>query len=207
MIRVTKEPEERQNELINIAEALFMEKGYDLTTVEEIVRKAKIAKGTFYYYFKSKSDILDAMLDRYIKEIDEFMKHIALTEGMNALEKMVEVFKFFNEYRNNQDTFVGYIHDERNAHIHVKIEEKFVPVFIYALADIITQGVQQGLFNTEYPAEAALAILVSGVRFGNTHQSYVLDERRRVEAAVDIMERILGAEPGILLHSLVEAKK
>ncbi|KYK36355.1 MAG: helix-turn-helix transcriptional regulator [Theionarchaea archaeon] len=58
MIRVTKEPEERQNELINIAEALFMEKGYDLTTVEEIVRKAKIAKGTFYYYFKFKSDIL-----------------------------------------------------------------------------------------------------------------------------------------------------
>ncbi len=208
MIRVTKEPEERQNELIDIAEALFMEKGYDFTTIEEIVRKAKIAKGTFYYYFKSKNDILDAMLDRHIKEIGEFMKHIALTEGMNALEKMVEVFKFFDRYKNDQAAFVDYIHAERNATIHVRMEEKFVPIFVNSFADVIKQGVQQGVFKTEYAREAALAILVSSIQFGKTHQSYVdLDERKRVKVAVDIIERILGMESGILLNSLMEEKK
>lgn len=207
MRRVVKEPEERRNELIDIAEALFMEKGYDYTTVEEIVTKAQVAKGTFYHYFKSKSDILDAMIDRYITEIDKSMREIVLREGMDTVEKMFEIFRFFRGFRNNRSTFVDYIHDEKNARTHVKVEQKFVPVFVHTFADIINQGVQQGVFNTKYPAEAALAILSLSLQFGNAHQSYVTDERRRVEAGLDIIERIVGAEPGTFLNVYKEVKK
>lgn len=209
MARIKKEPEERRNELIEIAEALFIEKGYDYATIEEIIKRAEIAKGTFYYYFKSKSDILDAVLDQYVEEIDEFMKDIAVKKGMGAVEKMLKVFTFFREYSNDKSTFINYIHQERNAHIHIKVEKKFVPVFVYPFAKIVREGVQQGLFNTKYPTEAALAILVSSIQFGNTHGSYVdlRDKKRKGEAALDIMERILGAEPGLFLSSYREVKK
>jgi len=43
-----------------------MKKGYEKTAVSDIVKKAKVAQGTFYYYFKTKEDILDLITDRYI---------------------------------------------------------------------------------------------------------------------------------------------
>ncbi|MGD2247230.1 MAG: TetR/AcrR family transcriptional regulator [Candidatus Methanofastidiosia archaeon] len=207
MTRIVKNPEERRNELIDIAETLFIEKGYKDTTVEDIITKAQVAKGTFYYYFKSKNNILDAVIDQYIKEIGTFMKDIVLTDGVNAIEKIRNILKFFAEYNNNHNKFFGYIHEEKNAHLHVKIEKKFVPVFVHSFADIIEEGVQQGVFNTLYPTEAALAFLSLAVQFGNTHQKYInMDDNKRVEAALDIIERILGAKPGILLNVVKEIK-
>ncbi len=202
-MRVVKEPEERRNELIDTAEALFIEKGYDNTTVEEIVRKTEVAKGTFYHYFKSKNEILDAMLNRYIEEINESMSNIASEEGINAVEKIVRVFRFFGEYRNNRERFIGYIHEERNAHLHLMIENKFIPVFIHPFADMVEQGIQQGLFNTKYPREAALAVLTLGVQFGNTHENYysTKEVERNVEAFIDILERIVGAESMTFLRA------
>ena len=49
IIRITKNPEERRKELIDIAERLFIKKGYEQTAVSDIVKKAKVAQGTFYY--------------------------------------------------------------------------------------------------------------------------------------------------------------
>ena len=207
-MRVVKEPEERRNELIDTAEALFIEKGYDNTTVEEIVKKAEVAKGTFYHYFKSKNEILDALLDRYIEEINELMNHIESAEGISAVEKIVRVFRFFGEYRNNRNRFIGYIHEERNAHLHLMIENKFIPVFVYPFADIVEQGIQQGLFNTKYPQKAALAVLTLGVQFGNTHENYysTKEVERSGEAFVDILERIVGAKPMTFLMAFEEVK-
>ena len=55
-----KEHDERRNEIINTAAVLFMEKGYDRCSINDILNKIGIAKGTFYHYFKSKEDVLDA---------------------------------------------------------------------------------------------------------------------------------------------------
>jgi len=66
-MRVTKGPEVRQKELIAAAEELFREKGCEETSVSDIVRKVGVAQGTFYYYFESKDDILDAVLDHYLQ--------------------------------------------------------------------------------------------------------------------------------------------
>lgn len=51
MPRITKSPDERRNELIDAAEMLFIENGYDQTSVSDIVKKVNVAQGTFYYYF------------------------------------------------------------------------------------------------------------------------------------------------------------
>ena len=66
-MRITKKPDERRQELIDIAEQLFIKKGYEQTAVSDIVKKAKVAQGTFYYYFKTKEEILDSIIGRYIK--------------------------------------------------------------------------------------------------------------------------------------------
>ena len=66
-MRISKEHDVRRNEILDKAESLFEVKGYNKTTVNDILREVNIAKGTFYYYFKSKEEVLDAVIDRYLE--------------------------------------------------------------------------------------------------------------------------------------------
>lgn len=65
----TKPPEERREELMNAAQALFLEHGVGPTTIEQITIGADVAKGTFYLYFASKEDILAALADRFAQDL------------------------------------------------------------------------------------------------------------------------------------------
>ena len=70
MVRIVKEHEERKNELLDAAQALFYQNGYETTSVAKIIDSVGIAKGTFYHYFKSKTDLLDQIVERQIRTID-----------------------------------------------------------------------------------------------------------------------------------------
>ncbi|MDF2532153.1 MAG: TetR family transcriptional regulator [Clostridia bacterium] len=63
-MRITKEYDERRNEILDTAEKLFHAKGYEKCTVNDILKEISIAKGTFYHYFRSKEEVLDAIVSR-----------------------------------------------------------------------------------------------------------------------------------------------
>ena len=63
-MRIVKEAEERRNEILDVAERLFGMKGFDHTSTNDILNEVGIARVTLYYHFKSKEDILDAMIGR-----------------------------------------------------------------------------------------------------------------------------------------------
>ena len=63
-MRVVKEAAERRKEILDVAEELFVTKGYDKTSTNDILDRIGIARGTLYYHFKSKEDILNAMIER-----------------------------------------------------------------------------------------------------------------------------------------------
>lgn len=63
-MRIVKEHDERKNEIIDTAAELFLDKGYDQCSINDILNSIGIAKGTFYHYFKSKEDVLDAAVNK-----------------------------------------------------------------------------------------------------------------------------------------------
>ena len=77
MVRIVKSPEERRTELIETAESLFSQKGYEYTAVSDIVKKINVGQGTFYHYFKSKEDILEAVAEKVVAPIAEDVRNIA----------------------------------------------------------------------------------------------------------------------------------
>ncbi|MFD1092609.1 TetR/AcrR family transcriptional regulator [Providencia vermicola] len=83
----TKPAEERLDDLMNAAEKLFLSKGFVNTTVSEIVHDADVAKGTFYHYFQSKNDIMEALRTRYM---DWYLENIddALSQQKSAAQKL-----------------------------------------------------------------------------------------------------------------------
>jgi AcrR family transcriptional regulator len=149
----------RRTELIDIAEQLFIKKGYEHTAVSDIVKKANVAQGTFYYYFKSKEEILDNIIERYIAYSVEGLSKIANEKGPNAVEKLVNYFLFSSSFRKNKLSMMQYLHEERNAHLHLKFERQIPKKTVKPLAKIITQGVKENIFDTKYPEETAKAFI------------------------------------------------
>jgi len=65
----TKPAEERRYDLMLAAERLFLHKGVDLTTVEEITQGAAVSKGAFYLHFSSKADVIEALRARFVQSL------------------------------------------------------------------------------------------------------------------------------------------
>ena len=84
-MRVVKEAAERRNEILDVAERLFCTNGYDNTSTNDILAEIGIARGTLYYHFKNKEDILDGMIDRILDVIVRKARTIALDESRPVL--------------------------------------------------------------------------------------------------------------------------
>jgi len=205
MTRTVKDPETRRSELIDTAEELFLENGYDETAVSEIVRNAGVAQGTFYHYFKSKDEVLSAITDRWIEEIRAGMEDIASGDGSDAIDKILGVFGFFSSLGMSRQRLVEYVHEERNAHLHIKFEKRVPHIIIPIFSRMIEEGVDDGFFDVRYPEMAALSILETAGAISHIHETYRLEDKTEkmkeiTDATFDFIERILGAEPGIFME-------
>ena len=205
MTRTVKDPETRRSELIDTAEELFLENGYDETAVSEIVRNAGVAQGTFYHYFRSKDDVLSAITDRWIEEIRAEIEDIASRDGSDAIDKILGVFGFFSSLGKSRQRLVEYVHEERNAHLHIKFEKRVPQIIIPPFSRMIEEGVDEGFFDVRYPELAALSIMETAGAISHIHETYRLEDKTEkmneiTDATFDFIERILGAEPGIFME-------
>lgn len=202
MTRISKEPDVRKAELVDAAEKLFIEQGYDETAVSDIVRAAKVAQGTFYYYFGSKDDIRDAVIDKNIEEVRELTQKVLDTPGLNALERMTAYSAAFGGWVKTHEKISAYIHEKKNEVLHFRMSSRVMEFMIPAYQRIIEQGVGEGVFHTDYPLEAAKALMgiSENVMDGDHPTSESLKDpqmKRKVMAMLVFTERLLGAKPGL----------
>jgi AcrR family transcriptional regulator len=205
MVRVVKDPEIRREELIDTAEELFVKKGYDETSVSEIVRKARVAQGTFYYYFKSKDEIRNAVIDKNISEVKVIVDKMMKTEGLNALERMSLFSMGFREWASQKGKLMEYIHQEKNEILHYRMSKKVLDYLTPAYEKIIRQGIKEGTFTTKYPAEAAKALMgLTESVFEGTHAPDFDDKDtiRKYRVILEFSELILGAKSGTFIKFL-----
>jgi len=87
-MRTIKEPEIRKGEILDAAEKLFAAKGYEASTINDILDAVQIAKGTFYYHFKSKEDVLDALIERVSGRFLSAAKEIAENKNIPVFERL-----------------------------------------------------------------------------------------------------------------------
>ncbi|MCF0109596.1 MAG: TetR/AcrR family transcriptional regulator [Erysipelotrichaceae bacterium] len=88
-MRISKDSEERRNELIEAAEKLFAENGIANTAVSAIVKEVNVAQGLFYYYFKSKDDVIEAISRKYAEEFREILQS---NLEMRSFEQDLDMF-------------------------------------------------------------------------------------------------------------------
>lgn len=210
MTRIVKRPEVRRDEIVDAACKAFFERGYDQTTIQSIIDELGIAKGTFYHYFTSKMHLLDELTDRVTGDISEGLRPI-LDSDMNAIEKFNSVFQAATALKvAKMDVFLvllKVLFRDENTIIREKMYRRIVEKNSPLFSRVISQGIQEGLFNTHNCDDVAQMILHIGKDLNETVSRLLLEEdetpehlieivERKTRLYEDAIERILGAPGG-----------
>ena len=148
--------------IYNAALQLFLEKGYEKTTVEEITEKADVAKGTFFNHFPSKDAILFYLGRRRMVLLDEILKD-ELNDIPSAKEKLFQYFKILGKFNEDEKEITSLIVVEifKNSAPLKLGEEESIVSFQAVLNKIIEEGKQQGEFRADVDSYHVADILIS----------------------------------------------
>lgn len=203
-MRVVKEAVERRKEILDVAERLFCTQGYDNISTNDILAEIGIARGTLYYHFKSKEDILDAMIDRILDEIIRKAKNIALNESMPVLERLTKTVLAANVDTKTGDMILEQVHKPQNALMHAKMLEKLLSQLVPLFVKIIEDGISQNLMQTDYPEDTIQILLLYSNSAFDDNISYSEDvKKRKVLAFISNAEILLHMEKGSLLETML----
>ena len=165
-MRVVKEAEERRNEILDVAERLFGTKGFDHTSTNDILNEIGIARGTLYYHFKSKEDILDAMIERITRQLTAKAKAIAENKEIPILQRLTMTVMALNLDNDLGHEVMKQVHRAQNALMHQKMRENLLTEVNPVITGLIKEGIQQGIFQTDYPEEVVeMVMLYASVSF------------------------------------------
>ena len=198
-MRIVKSAEERKNELLDVAEELFAEKGFDSASTNDIINRIGIARGTLYHHFGSKEEILDAIVERMTCEGISRAKAIVADKSIPLLSRFTGAVLALNINTKAGAEVLEQIHRPQNALLHQKMQERLLGGVVPLIAQLIEEGNADGLFDSKYPQEAAeMILLYSSIAFDELAGLTPEEKERKSKAFICYTERILGARENSL---------
>ena len=195
MTRIVKKPNERKLEIIRTARDLFLTQDYDKTTMQDFMNHLGIAKGTIYHYFKSKEELLEAVVEDIVNQHLEMMQTVMHEAKGDALQKIQTLIQ---EGRINAPFILEQLHDRGNESLHTRLLVAALMKQAPLYAEVIRQGCTEGIFQTQNPLECAEFILTA-VQFLTDlgiHPWSKEDLKRRNQAFPFLIEQLLKAPAG-----------
>lgn len=158
-----KHPEETVNLILDVAFRLFLEKGYEHTSIQDIIDQlGGLSKGAIYHHFKSKEEILMAVTDRMTAESNQMLAAIRDRTDLTGKEKLKAIFKASINRPVQNDIFTAAPNFSSNPRLLCSLLHETIhdaaPNYILP---ILEQGVADGSIQTDYPAELAELILLA----------------------------------------------
>src|SRR6266700_2710560 len=223
MARTVKEHEYavRRNAILDVTQHLVETKGYEQMAIQDILDNLQISKGAFYHYFASKQELLEALIERMLKEAEQLLLPSVYDPTLPALEKLLRFFATLNRWKIVQKPFVlALLHmwyTDNNAIVRQKLHTGGMKQLTPLLTAIIHQGLQEGVLTTAYPDHAGEVILSLLQNLGEILSGLLLsggldrDLLRRIERTVAAytvaLERVLGAPADCLCLADTETLK
>jgi len=208
-IRVLKAPAVRRGELIDCAQAMFLSRGYERTTINDVIMATGLSKGAFYHYFRSKEDLLEAIAGRFAEQSLGFVATVqAGRDALASLNVMLAVGREWKlEHMADLRAMFTTLLKPQNAVLYQRIVEAVFSVLTPALAAIIERGQAEGAFaagDAKVAAETLLwlsngrrPVVIEALAKAETDPDAALAMVvRRVRAEEGIIDRILGLPAG-----------
>ena len=139
--------------ILDVAEKMFIEQGFDQTSIAQILDATQIAKGTLYYYFTSKEEIMDAIIERWIDRSFEQVRIWVEQKQLPILERLMGALASLNMQKDGQE-LLDHLHAPQNALLHEKTNKILLSKVPEILYPLFQECFQAGERQTAYPYES-----------------------------------------------------
>ena len=195
-----KKGEKRKQELLKIGYDMFLTRGYENTSVDEIIEKVQIAKGTYYYYFQSKEQMLEEVIDMMIDSETEMAKQV-ITMDISVPQKIVGILASMKPSE-EEEPIKNTLFQQENVLMHYKVRKKLIDIIAPLLSEVIKEGVNEGIFECEnIPERVKMLLIISDSTFNEGTFS-----EKDISVFIDMTEKLLGAESGTMsfIYDLID---
>ena len=201
-MRIVKEAAERKNEILDAAEELFAARGYEETSTGDILDRVGIARGTLYYHFRSKEEILDALIGRLNEAMIARAEKAAGDRSVPVVERIIRTILCLNPETGGSP--IGHevmeqVHKPQNALMHQKMQQGILDGVVPVISSLVEEGNEQGIFHAEYPRETTeMLVLYASIAFDSRLGQTPEQLKNRMAAIIRNTEKFLGVERGSL---------
>ena len=155
----------RREQILQAAIACFSRKGYHLTTMDDIVAESGMSKGSLYWHYKSKKDILISVAEWYFNQMMGEMMGM-VQQAPTATDQIKMLLAFVVEMMNIEDALLNvffdfYAETRHDEEVTEAVREMMMP-FIDAIVVIIAEGVASGEFRPVDARNAAVTLMAAG---------------------------------------------
>lgn len=184
--------DERKAQIINAAEDVFTQKGFNEARMDDIADKTGLSKGALYLYFKSKDDLIIAILDRM------FQREMKQMEGLDqaGLSAADAIWKMTEAVTNNILGFVRLVPIVyqflalafRNKYVQ-KALKKYINQYIDMITPIIEQGIKSGEFRKVNAREVAIAMsaIIEGTLLLWVYDRDLVEPEKHIRSGVKLL--------------------
>lgn len=206
-MRIVKDAEERREEILDVAERLFSTKGFDHTSTNDILEGVGIARGTLYYHYKSKEDILDGVIETMTNRMMVDAKKIVQNKTMPFQERLTESVLALNVDSKLGEEVMAQVHRPQNALMHQKMQKHLLAGINPLLTELLEEGIASGICHTAYPKEVVeMIMLYANTAFDDLDMAEMSQEEREQKMAGFIynVERLMGMEEQSLQEAIMK---
>ncbi len=204
----------RRREILAAALELIQDKGYARMTIEDVLARTQMSKGALYHYFRSKSALLEGIVDAMGEDAVRVLQAIVDDPALGAIDKMQAYFAQSAAWKTDNAAVVSAAmqlwRNENNALLRQKLAQDTLRVTAPLLEAVIRQGCEEKVFDTDHPHEAA--VIITGMALNLTDAFIDAIEadgsagpdisgphiQRVLAAYSQALERILAAPSGSL---------
>lgn len=207
MARPPQDPQIRITEILNAAEPLFYSKGYYETAISDIAKKMGVAQGTIYYYFKSKEEILEALINRELSNFIAKAQRMIHSHEIPLCNKLQVVIQtLLQSLFHPEGLTFEYLYNDRTIHFLDKLSRQGDRLLAPLLLEIIEEGNREHYYQAAQPQ--AVVNIILAIMDSLIHAIYqkipaeILDYQFKL--AERLIENALGAEPDtieLILHN------
>ncbi len=212
MARKVNEEEyiQKRTEILKKAYELITTKGFEAMSIKDITSSLNISKGAFYHYFESKEKLLEALAAQLRERVELTLSPIVKDPNLDAIEKLNKFFENVGEWKSDQMEFllsmiqVWYM--DGNAIIRQKLRSQAIKNLSPLMAEIVKQGVDEGVFISNDPEHDGEVLLVLIQGFNDSISKLLMKQsdidfvtmsiEKIVSAYTNSLERTLGAPNG-----------
>ncbi|ADQ45327.1 transcriptional regulator, TetR family [Caldicellulosiruptor kronotskyensis 2002] len=169
----------KENKLLDAAYNLFIEKGITATAIDEIVKKAGVAKGTFYLYFKDKEDILEKLILKKSSEIvKKALQEVSTREFSSSVDKFLYFLEYIIDYLSKNRVLFKFLKKDFSWVFYKKITENEQFAELKRAKEMFLKN-----FNTNYTQEELeiVVFMILELVSSLTYSSIVNDEPAPIE--------------------------